>query len=81
MVDHLIRCEQFSSDLESLGQDLGMPGASAARRGSIAGRRDQACPAESDPQPSRSSGLANQLHQEDFRCTATGSRLSSATRS
>lgn len=70
MVDQLIRCEEFSSDLEQLGETLSLP-KSLRRRlravGEGAGRREAASLTAIRNHPDLQA-LANQLHREDFPC-------------
>ena len=70
MVDQLIRCEQFSSDLEQLGESLSLPKSLRERLRSVgegAGRREAADLTALRNHPDLQA-LANQLHHEDFSC-------------
>ena len=72
MVDHLIRCEQFSSDLEALGETLSLPKSLRKRLRAVgegAGRRESANLTAIRNHPDLQA-LANQLHQDDFPCFA-----------
>ena len=70
MVDQLIRCEQFSSDLEKLGETLSLP--KSLRKllravGEGADRRQAADLTAIRNNPNLQA-LANELHREDFPC-------------
>ena len=70
MVDQLIRCEQFSSDLEQLGETLSLPKSLRKRlhvAGKGEGRREAADLTTIRNHPDLQA-LANQLHREDFHC-------------
>ncbi len=70
MVDHLIRCEHLSSDLEQLGETLSLPKCLRKRLhvvGKGEGRREAADLTMIRNHPDLQA-LANQLHREDFPC-------------
>ncbi len=70
MVDQLIRCEKFSSDLEQMGETLELPKSLRDRLiavGEGAGRREAADMTTIRNHPDLQA-LANQLHREDFPC-------------
>ena len=70
MVDQLIRCEQFSSDLEALGETLSLPKSLRKRLQAVgegAGRREAADLTAIRNHPDLQA-LANLLHRDDFPC-------------
>ena len=70
MVDQLIRCEQFSSDLEALGETLSLPKSLRKRLQAVgegAGRREAADLTALRNHPDLQA-MANLLHREDFPC-------------
>ena len=70
MVDQLIRCEQFSSDLEQLGKTLSLPKSLRKRLRDVGegeGRREAADLTALRNHPDLQA-LVNQLHREDFPC-------------
>ena len=70
MVDQLIRCENFSRDLEQLGETLSLPKSLRDRLRSVgegAGRQEAADLTAIRNHPDLQA-LANQLHHDDFPC-------------
>ena len=70
MVDQLIRCEQFSSDLEALGETLSLPKSLRKRLQAVGdgeGRREAADLTTIRNHPDLQA-MVNLLHGEDFPC-------------
>ena len=85
MVDHLIRCEQFSGDLEQLGETLSLPRSLRGKQlravGEGAGRRESANLTAIRNHPDLQA-LANSCTRKTSPVLRTTSRrLSSRTRS
>ena len=70
MVDHLIRCEQFSKDLEQIGEALSLPKTLRERLSALGAGKGQRTAADLEAIRNHPDlkALANQLHQDDFTC-------------